>query len=221
MVDFGRIPCAHDQTTALRIRFDLRDNLVDLIDAHAIGASPISPLCAVYPPQISFFVGPLVPNRDTVIVQVFDVGFAPQKPKQLVNDGFEMQLFGGEQGERLPQIEARLRPEDRDCAYACPIPSRLPAFQNKPKEVVVLAHAKTYRDHLCAKTKKSSRYSLAGRAKLFLQLLPPFVQSLQTQLPPVQLDTELIDVTRDFGSLRFVFLELSSQVRNLGLCFGR
>jgi hypothetical protein len=138
-----------------------------------------------------------------------------------MNDGFEMQLFCGEQGKRLPQIEAGLRPEDRDCAYAGPIRSRLAAFQNKPKEVVVLAHAKTYRDHLRAKTKKSSRYSLSGLAKLFLQLLPAFLQSLQTQLPPVQLDTELIDVTRDLGSLRFVFLELSSQIRNQSLRFGR
>jgi len=35
------------------------------------------------------------------------------------------------------------------------------------------------------------------------------VQCLQTQLPPMQLDRELIDVTGHFGALRVVFLELS------------
>ena len=59
------------------------------------------------------------------------------------------------------------------------------------------------------------------RAQLLLELFPAFLQSLQAQLPAVQLDTELIDVPRDFGSLRFVFLELSSQIRNQGLRFGR
>ena len=35
-----------------------------------------------------------------------------QKPKQLVNDRFEMKLFGRQQGETFTQIEPRLRAKD-------------------------------------------------------------------------------------------------------------
>ena len=64
-----------------------------------------------------------------------------------------------------------------------------------------------------------TRCRLLRRAQFLLELFPAFVQSLQTQLPAMQLDTELIDGTGDFGSLRSVFLELPSQVGNLGLSF--
>ena len=51
--------------------------------------------------------------RDAAFLQITDIGLAAQKPEQLVNDRFEMQLFGREQGKILPQIEARLRAENR------------------------------------------------------------------------------------------------------------
>ena len=41
--------------------------------------------------------------------------------------------------------------------------------------------------------------------QLFLELRFALVQRLQTQLPTMQLDRELIDVTGHFGALRIVF----------------
>ena len=53
-----------------------------------------------------------------MIVQIFDVGVAAQKPKELVDDGFKMQLFGGDQRKSGTQIEAQLVTEDRTRADA-------------------------------------------------------------------------------------------------------
>ena len=45
----------------------------------------------------------------------------------------------------------------------------------------------------------------ALRAQVFFQLRFAIVQGLQTQLPAMQLNGQLIDVTGDLGALRFVF----------------
>lgn len=47
----------------------------------------------------------------------------------------------------------------------------------------------------------------ARRRHFFFELFAALVQSLQTQLPAMQLNAQLINVARDFGPLRFVFLE--------------
>ena len=92
-MDFANVPCAYDQAAAVRIRFDLRNDVVDLVDRLAVRGSPVAPLCTVDATQIAVFVGPLVPNGNTIIVQEFDIGVAAQEPKQFVYDGFEVQLL--------------------------------------------------------------------------------------------------------------------------------
>src|SRR5205085_748370 len=46
--------------------------MVDLIDPDAILTAPITPLRAVNATEISFFVGPLVPDRHAVFVVIFE-----------------------------------------------------------------------------------------------------------------------------------------------------
>src|SRR5215210_7421785 len=46
------------------------------------------------------------------------------------------------------------------------------------------------------------------RSKIRLQLLLPFDQLLQTELPTMKLDAVLVDVAGDLGALRLVFLQL-------------
>src|SRR5207244_2079768 len=125
-----------------------RDDVVDLIDSDAVRAVPIAPLRAVDAAEISFFVRPLVPNGDAVFVEIFDVGVAAQKPKQFVNDRFDVELFRCQQREPRtgwPQIETGLRTKDRQRASAGSIVARLTFVQNKPEKIVILPHAKSYR----------------------------------------------------------------------------
>src|SRR5436189_5961603 len=44
LVDLSRIPRAYDEAAALRIRLDLLGQIVDLIDPHAVCATPVAPL---------------------------------------------------------------------------------------------------------------------------------------------------------------------------------
>ena len=116
LFDLGRIPRAHNQSPAVGIFFDLSDHVVDLIDPDTIRAAPIPPLRAVNAAEIPAFIRPLVPNRDAVLIQIFDVGIATQKPEQLIDNRFDVELFGREKRKSRtarPQIESRLRPEDR------------------------------------------------------------------------------------------------------------
>ena len=132
------------KTPALRILFELIDDVVDLIDVRTVCAPPIAPLRAVDATEISILVRPFIPDRDAMLVQVTHVGVAAQKPEQLVDDRFEMQLFRGEQrksGTGRSQIETGLRTENRERPRAGAIHARLSLFEHKPKQIVILAHA--------------------------------------------------------------------------------
>ena len=116
LIDFSRIPCADDQAPAFRIGFYLRNQIIDLIDVHSVSAAPIPPLRAINAAKLAVFVSPFIPDRDAVFVQVANVGVAAQKPEQLVNDRFQVQLFGCQQRKPRPvcaQIESGLRTKDR------------------------------------------------------------------------------------------------------------
>ena len=82
--------------------------------------------------------------RDAVFLQIADVGVAAQKPEQLVNDRFEMKLFGRQERENVAQIEARLRAKNRKRARPGAIAARPPLLQNEPKEIMILPHIKRY-----------------------------------------------------------------------------
>src|SRR6266404_7064908 len=231
LVDLGRIPRAHNQTPARRISFHFGDHFVDLIDARAVFAPPIAPLRAINAAEFAFFIGPFVPNAHAMLVEITNVGIAAQKPEQLVNNRFDVQLLRREQRKSHAcgtQIEARLRAEDRQCAGTGAIGARLTLLEHKPEKIMILAHAKNYRGNAIRQSKKSASllwwqpYRLLGldsagdmpaarvgcrsslafdQRQLFFELLFALVQRLQTQLPAMQLNVELVEITGGFGSL--------------------
>src|SRR5262245_24001455 len=103
LIEFAWVPGADDMAAAVGVLFDLRNYLVDLIDGSAIGGAPIAPLRAVDAAEVALLVGPLVPDGHSAFVEVTDVRIAAQKPEEFVNDGFEMELFGREQGKSFPE----------------------------------------------------------------------------------------------------------------------
>ena len=61
------------------------------------GARPGAPLLAVDRAQFAVRVRPFVPDADAVLLQPAHVGVAAQEPQQLVDDGLQVQLLGGDQ----------------------------------------------------------------------------------------------------------------------------
>ena len=143
-VDLGGIPSTNDQSTTRWIFSNLANHFGDLIDVSSVQATPIAPLRTVNATEISIFVRPFVPNADAVFVQIFDIGVTTQKPKQLVNDRFEMKLFRRQQGKTLAQIESRLRTKNRQRAGPSAVALLHPLPQNEAKEIMILPHIKRY-----------------------------------------------------------------------------
>src|SRR5262249_48041039 len=96
-----------------RIAPDRGNQIGDLINCLAVARGPRPPLLAIDRTEITMFVRPFVPDPNPVIVEIFDVGIAGQKPEQLVDNGFDVQLLGREQRKALRQVEPRLVAEYR------------------------------------------------------------------------------------------------------------
>jgi hypothetical protein len=88
--NLGRVPSAYDKAPALWVGFDFRDQVIDLIHVHAVCTSPIPPLRTINAAKLAIFVSPFIPNCDAVLVQVANVCVTAQKPKQFVDDRFDM-----------------------------------------------------------------------------------------------------------------------------------
>ena len=51
-----------------------------LVDVPAIRCQPVTPLGTIDGPQAAIFVGPLIPYRNAIFIQVGNIGIAFQKP---------------------------------------------------------------------------------------------------------------------------------------------
>jgi hypothetical protein len=136
----ARIPRADDVPPAVGIFFDLRDRVVNLVERTAVGGAPVRPLRAIDAAQISVRVRPFVPDRHAVIIEPFDIRVAAQKPEQLVNDGFRVDFFRGEQRKRIAQRTADLRAENGKRARARAVGLELAVLEDVPEQIEVLNH---------------------------------------------------------------------------------
>ena len=125
---------------AVGILFDLRDDLVNLVDAAAVGGAPVRPLRAIDAAEAAVPVRPFVPDRHAMLVEPFHVRVASQKPEQLVDDGLGVDLLGGEQRKRFAQRTADLRAEDGERARARAVGLEPAVFKHVPQQIEVLNH---------------------------------------------------------------------------------
>ncbi len=77
LTELADVPGADDDPARVRIRAQQLDRARDLIHGLAVGRRPTAPLLAVDGSEIAVLVGPFVPDRDTVLVQVADVRITP------------------------------------------------------------------------------------------------------------------------------------------------
>ena len=59
-------------------------------------------------PQVAVFIGPLIPDGHFVVVEIFNIGIAGDKPQKFVDNGAQVDFLGCEKGESFTQVEAHL-----------------------------------------------------------------------------------------------------------------
>src|SRR6185369_13515130 len=106
--NFAYIPSAHYQPTGVRVVFDLINHLSNLINGAAVRGSPGSPLSAVHRTEFPVLVRPFIPDVDSVIAKIVDVCLAAQKPEQLIDDRFDVELLGCKKREPVGEIKSQL-----------------------------------------------------------------------------------------------------------------
>ena len=143
-VNFRRIPGSHNQPPAVGLGLDLLDHPIDLVDPLILRATPVAPLRAIDPAELAILIRPFVPNRNSVLPQVANVGLAAQKPEQLVNDRPEVELLRGQERKSRTsgaKFKTRLRANNLKSAGAGAISSRSSFFEQKSKEILICLHA--------------------------------------------------------------------------------
>lgn len=118
LVNISGIPGGDEHSSRIRIVLDHVHDLAQLVDRAAVRSRPGAPLVAIDRTKIAVLVGPFVPDGDTVVLEILDVGVAGDEPKEFVDDGFEVNLFGGQKRETFGEVEAHLVAEDAFGAYA-------------------------------------------------------------------------------------------------------
>lgn len=110
------IPGGHNDPPAVGIRLDCLDGFGDLIDGLAICPTPTAPLMTIDRSEIAVCICPFIPDPYAVLLKVGYVRIPFQKPEQLMDDGFDMEFFGGHQGKPLSQVKTHLISESTDRA---------------------------------------------------------------------------------------------------------
>ena len=58
--------------------------------------------------QVAVFVGPFVPDGDSVVLEILDVGVTGNEPEQLVDDRFQVYFLGGQKRKAFSEVEPHL-----------------------------------------------------------------------------------------------------------------
>ncbi len=140
LIDQCRVPGRDDQPSRIGIGANHLQQLGDLVDRLAIGRRPAAPLVAVDRAEVAVLVGPFIPDRHAVFLQVADVGLTFEEPQQLVDDRAQVAFLRRDQRKTLGQIEAHLVAEDAVGASAGAVALVSAVFTHMPHQVEVLFH---------------------------------------------------------------------------------
>ena len=112
-LDLGHVPGRNHETARVRVAADFVEDPGDLVVGASVRSFPGAPLLAVDGTEVAVRVGPFVPDRNAMRLEIGDVGVAAQEPDELAHDRLEMQLLGGDERKALPEIEPELPAEQR------------------------------------------------------------------------------------------------------------
>ena len=101
---------------------------------------PATPLLAVDRAEITIFIGPFIPDRDVIFLQIPNIRIAADEPQKLVNDGPRMKLLCRQQRKPRPKVKAHLMPEHGPCASAGAIAAVNTFFEYAGQEIKILLH---------------------------------------------------------------------------------
>ena len=118
------------------------DEILYLIDFLAVRCAPVTPLIAVDRPELAVLVGPFIPDGHAALLQPVHVGVAAQEPEELIEDGLQMQLLRGEEGEAVLEAKAKLAPEHRQRPRASAIRLARAVLEHLRDEIEVLLLAR-------------------------------------------------------------------------------
>src|SRR5947209_14688158 len=98
---------------------------------------PGAPLISVNRTELAVRVRPFVPDRDFVFVEIADVRLTSEEPQQLHDDRAEMDFLRRHQRKSGAEVEAKLAPENTECAGAGAVGFRRAVLEDVADEVQV------------------------------------------------------------------------------------
>ncbi|MPM20131.1 hypothetical protein SDC9_66560 [bioreactor metagenome] len=160
--DVRHVPGGHDVAAGVWVVPDRLDHPGELVDRAAVlRVGPGAPLVAVDRAEVAVGAGPLVPDRDPVLMQPLDVGRALDEPEQFAEHRAGVHLLGGQQREAGAQVEPQLGAEDADRAGAGAVGLAYPGVEDVLEQVQVLLHGDPSQ---CARVTGCSRSPLMNVA---------------------------------------------------------
>ena len=140
VIQIGNIPCGDYHAPRIGRVLDLVYHLLNLVDVSPAIVGPRTPLVAVDVSEPAVGICPFIPNTHAVVLQILDVGIAAKEPYQFVDDGFQMQFLGRQQGKSVFQAETHLVAKDRNGTRAGAVAFLHTFRQNAVQQVKILFH---------------------------------------------------------------------------------
>jgi hypothetical protein len=136
----SNVPGADYQSPAVRVCLYLPDNIGKLVVNFAVGSFPGSPLLAIYRPQFTVLVCPLVPDAYPIFRKVAYVGFTFYEPQQFMDNTLNVKLLGCNQRKPMLQVETHLVTENAPGSSTSAVSFVNSLVQNMLQKVKILLH---------------------------------------------------------------------------------